>query len=62
MKTTIKAFLETILLMVVSFAGCKIFDMIAGTGTTIQQYTLCLVILALFEIKTIKQNKDEDKD
>ena len=62
MKTTIKAFLRTILLAVVSFAGCKIFDMIAGTGTTLQQYTLCLVLLSLFEINAMKRNKNEDQD
>lgn len=62
MKTTIKAFLETILLAVVSFLGCKLYDMIAGTDTTIQQYTLCLVLSAIFEINTMKRNKDEDQD
>ena len=62
MKQQIIAFLETVLLAVVTFAGCKIFDMIAGTGTTLQQYTLCLVLLSLFEINAMKRNKNEDQD
>ena len=61
MKQQIKAFLETILLAVVSFAGCKIYDMIAGTSTTIEQYTLCLFLVAIY-LNAMKRNKDEDED
>lgn len=61
MKNAIKAFLETILLAVVSFADCKIYDMIAGTSTTTEQYTLCLLLVAIY-LNAIKRNKDEDED
>ena len=61
MKQQIKAFLETILLAVVSIAGCKIYDMIAGTSTTIERYTLCLLLIAIY-FNEMKRNEDEDED